>query len=624
MSSTAYEQRPVINPVAAASSPSHMSKQQQPSEVSAINSTPSSANLFDSKPAKQGAPPNLQAPMLTGAAALADTERSKEAAKEARKTPGGSPNPATTVVKALMSGQDQAMSKPVEAPAQPVTRITGTDGTQLPITDEPMQIDQEPAPSQNNVDGVHDPQLMRTDLNNESNHATPGTRQEERSNKAFTYPPRPDQLEEVRTTPARGMSLPSANSKSPGSKKHRCQHCGTEFTRHHNLKSHLLTHSQEKPFECDRCDQKFRRLHDLKRHTKLHTGERPHTCQKCGRAFARGDALARHNKGPGGCAGRRGSGGEEDFEGGSFDDGMEGVVYNDQGEEVQNSKRRKSEQTHSRKRSFQSTVDSSPYRHHSSTYPGVAPMQGVQPPAQVNGPSHPNHLSPRITGGQSQFPSQLAVQSVFSQSGMTESPKPLSPGAEAGRRLSAGLPYPGRAKSPSFSQQHPLGRNTGHNSPSGMAIPTAPMQQPVLPSVGNLASDSQRSSLPSSTHSTSGPFMGRPPPSISTAPVLSHPGPSSAGSTNPPSASSQHRSSGGSMREILNPGPNEDRTPQEFIRKADADAQIRRIQDDNYAQLQQLRSVIQSLQDENSKLKAAQQNRPPLQVTQPENLSQSH
>ena len=77
----------------------------------------------------------------------------------------------------------------------------------------------------------------------------------------------------------RGMSLPNSGqrqgTRSPSTKKHRCPYCATEFTRHHNLKSHLLTHSQEKPYVCSTCQSRFRRLHDLKRHTKLHTGERP-------------------------------------------------------------------------------------------------------------------------------------------------------------------------------------------------------------------------------------------------------------------------------------------------------------------------------------------------------------
>lgn len=103
-------------------------------------------------------------------------------------------------------------------------------------------------------------------------------------------------------------SLPdNGESASASSKKHKCPYCDTEFTRHHNLQSHLLTHSQDKSYLCQTCNLRYRRLPDLKRHEKLHTGEEPHVCPKCDRKFARGDALARHSKGPGGCAGRRAS-----------------------------------------------------------------------------------------------------------------------------------------------------------------------------------------------------------------------------------------------------------------------------------------------------------------------------
>jgi DNA-directed RNA polymerase subunit RPC12/RpoP len=139
-------------------------------------------------------------------------------------------------------------------------------------------------------------------------------------------------------TPTRGMTYPEG-AMSSGVKKYKCSDCNTEFTRHHNLKSHQLTHSQEKPFKCDDCDMRFRRLHDLKRHSKLHTGEKPHICTKCNRKFARGDALVRHTKGVMGCSTARNSlGGHEDGEidGPSMMDGddtaISGIMYGTDGE----------------------------------------------------------------------------------------------------------------------------------------------------------------------------------------------------------------------------------------------------------------------------------------------------
>ncbi|EWC46171.1 hypothetical protein DRE_04549 [Drechslerella stenobrocha 248] len=117
----------------------------------------------------------------------------------------------------------------------------------------------------------------------------------------------------------------SISSASGSRGKHECPNCHQTFTRHHNLKSHLLTHSHEKPFQCITCQSRFRRLHDLKRHQKLHTGERPHVCESCGRKFARADALARHNRGDGGCAGRRSSMGGLPDSGYDNGDGMEGI-----------------------------------------------------------------------------------------------------------------------------------------------------------------------------------------------------------------------------------------------------------------------------------------------------------
>ncbi|KAI8143880.1 hypothetical protein BJV82DRAFT_609748 [Fennellomyces sp. T-0311] len=95
-----------------------------------------------------------------------------------------------------------------------------------------------------------------------------------------------------------------AQKKAPvaADKPYACTECNQTFSRPHNLKSHLTTHSSERPFQCDICKNYFRRHHDLKRHRKLHTGERPYTCNVCHRSFARLDALNRHCRAEGGTA----------------------------------------------------------------------------------------------------------------------------------------------------------------------------------------------------------------------------------------------------------------------------------------------------------------------------------
>jgi len=55
--------------------------------------------------------------------------------------------------------------------------------------------------------------------------------------------------------------------------------------------------TKPKPFKCQTCQQTFSRSHDLKRHIYTHTGIKPFKCEKCGKSFSRRDALNRHSKG---------------------------------------------------------------------------------------------------------------------------------------------------------------------------------------------------------------------------------------------------------------------------------------------------------------------------------------
>ena len=82
-----------------------------------------------------------------------------------------------------------------------------------------------------------------------------------------------------------------------------CHLCPKKFTRAYNLRSHLRTHTDERPFVCTVCQKAFARQHDRKRHEGLHSGEKKFVCRGelsnsaqwgCGRRFARADALGRH------------------------------------------------------------------------------------------------------------------------------------------------------------------------------------------------------------------------------------------------------------------------------------------------------------------------------------------
>ena len=101
--------------------------------------------------------------------------------------------------------------------------------------------------------------------------------------------------------------IPSNGADSKRAQKHpatfQCSLCPKRFTRAYNLRSHLRTHTDERPFICTVCHKAFARQHDRKRHEGLHSGEKKFVCKGtlqcsqqwgCGRRFARADALGRH------------------------------------------------------------------------------------------------------------------------------------------------------------------------------------------------------------------------------------------------------------------------------------------------------------------------------------------
>jgi hypothetical protein len=108
-----------------------------------------------------------------------------------------------------------------------------------------------------------------------------------------------DLADPTRPIPADGN--PKRTQKHPAT--FQCTLCPKRFTRAYNLRSHLRTHTDERPFVCSVCGKAFARQHDRKRHEGLHSGEKKFVCRGnlkdnnhwgCNRRFARADALGRH------------------------------------------------------------------------------------------------------------------------------------------------------------------------------------------------------------------------------------------------------------------------------------------------------------------------------------------
>ncbi|KIW82999.1 hypothetical protein Z517_02242 [Fonsecaea pedrosoi CBS 271.37] len=526
-----------------------------------------------SRPGKR---PRLDGPFMTAAAAFAE-ERQKAFQSTPPPTSGTSPNPSHQARSALMGSDQTATSKAPESTSEIPSDPTTTLSEPLAVVAENIQQLPASAPEGSFAGDNHAALTSPTSMSSGGTLGTlegmPGVsgmtttvgsplaleetlRQVVNADAGSTSPsdvaktgalsyPTPFLQPQVAENAARrGMSLPHSGTrqgtKSPSSKKHRCPYCATEFTRHHNLKSHLLTHSQEKPYVCSTCSSRFRRLHDLKRHTKLHTGERPHICPKCGRKFARGDALARHNKGPGGCAGRRSSmgsfGGEEEVD---VDESMEGVVY---GEPEPLEDEEGNDKRPGIRRQAPSGDDTLDDPAHTSRIPSTYPPIQGRPPGgiasgqfpprtgfsqQNAGPSNaavpsaaPMPFPPMTGSSSSSRPS--APGTVYPQNPMTESPKPLSPGqTHRGGQGPGGEGSVGRNRSPSttfYPQSH---TRSGGGSGSSLGVPAG---GPQLPPPHVLNPPDARYTLPSQSGPAHPPTQPSGPPThmSGSGPLSSH------------------------------------------------------------------------------------------------------
>ncbi|KAH3688163.1 hypothetical protein WICPIJ_000853 [Wickerhamomyces pijperi] len=89
----------------------------------------------------------------------------------------------------------------------------------------------------------------------------------------------PSTLSTGSMTPVSESSKSKVKGKASGIKKtYPCSICPKVFQKPFNLKSHMVTHSNLKPFECRYCQRAFARNHDRNRHELLHQSDGSHVC----------------------------------------------------------------------------------------------------------------------------------------------------------------------------------------------------------------------------------------------------------------------------------------------------------------------------------------------------------
>lgn len=84
-------------------------------------------------------------------------------------------------------------------------------------------------------------------------------------------------------------------SPKEGKGTHPCPQCGVLFVRQRDIKSHMVVHSNLRPFKCEFCEYAAKRPNDVVIHiNKVHLHERPFKCEVCPKTFGFLTNLKRH------------------------------------------------------------------------------------------------------------------------------------------------------------------------------------------------------------------------------------------------------------------------------------------------------------------------------------------